>query len=333
MMETDDLSWLDDNVRARALETLKALFANSPLCMMTFDAKGTVIGVNPYTSSFAGQCQSVYQGINMLEHPVLRRLGWTDLLQRVLAGESIEVSDTRWVTLFSGEERYVDVTVAPILVDKRVVGGVAFLTDATAKHRAEGVKLVKARQARELELFLARDIGQPMKVLSEWSALDAPPLERTALAMVTVRELASLFEDLQQFLQLEAYRPMLSRVVFAEAMRAAGMTPLEAANSMTVTADPRLLHHVLKNLVRCGARIGGGSLSLSSRDGRVIIEIAIEGTRELLEQLLSASSLSMMESSGASSSLVAARWMVEMMGGTLQLGESGRVRIELASAD
>jgi hypothetical protein len=92
---TDDLSWLDDNVRKRAVETLKVLFAQSRICMMTFDAHGSIIGVNPHTAAFGGQPQSIYAGTNMLEHAVLRRLGWTEPLKRVLAGEAIEVTDTR----------------------------------------------------------------------------------------------------------------------------------------------------------------------------------------------------------------------------------------------
>jgi hypothetical protein len=332
----DDLSWLDDGVRARALQTLKALFANGPMCLMTFDAHGTVIGVNPHASSFGGQGQSAYQGLNMLEHPVLRRLGWTDALKRVLGGSAIEISDTRWVTLFSGEERYVDVTAAPIVVGEVVVGGIACLVDATAKHRAATVKQNKEQQARELERFLACDVAQPLRILVDWSKLPAPQVENTALAMVTVGELAGLFDDLQHFLKLGAYQPELNRVVVADAMRVAGMTQLTAVNDAApsaVLADPRLLRRALQNVLRCCSRIGGGSSSVTVKDGRVIVEIAIDGTRALLERLLGANSLAMLESSGADTSLVAARWMIEMMGGTLQLGAADRtLRIELASA-
>jgi PAS domain S-box-containing protein len=336
----DDLSWLDDNVRKRALETLKALFAQSRICMMTFDAHGTIIGVNPHTAAFGGQKQSIYCGTNMLEEPLLRRLGWTELLKQVLAGEPIEVTDTRWVTLFSGEERYVDVTAAPVLVDGEVVGGVACLVDATAKHRHELARESKRLQARELELFLARDIGPPLQTLKEWSTTPPEPsLESTARAMVVVGDLASLFDDLQEFLQLGAYQPKLSRVVVDEAMRAAGTAPrrrasgAESGTPPSVLADPRLLRRVLRNIGRCGARVGGGGWAVRVEDGRVLAEIEVDCSHRLLEELLTANSLSMMEASGADSSLVAARWMIEMMGGTLTVADSNSIlRINLAAA-
>jgi PAS domain S-box-containing protein len=334
----DDLSWLDDNVRKRALETLKVLFAQSRICMMTFDAHGTIIGVNPHTAAFGGQTQSIYCGTNMLEHPVLRRLGWTEPLKRVLAGEPIEVTDTRWVTLFSGEERYVDVTAAPVVVDGEVVGGVACLVDATAKHRHELARESKRLQARELELFLARDFGPPLQTLKEWSRTPEPALEATARGMVAVGDLASLFDDLQEFLQLGAYQPKLSRVVLEEAMRAAGTAPRPANGAKSsappsVLADPRLLRRVLRNIGRCGSRIGGGGWAIHVQDGRVLAEIEVGCSHQLLEELLTATSLSMMEASGADSSLVAARWMIEMMGGTLTVVDSNSIlRINLAAA-
>jgi hypothetical protein len=293
--------------------------------------------VNPYTASFGGQEQAVYRGVNMLEHAILRRLGWTEALKRVLNGESIEVSDTRWVTLFSGEERFVDVNAAPIVVDGKVVGGVACLVDATDKHRGAAMRESKRLQQRELELFLTRDVGRPLGALTTWSKKTASSPDETARAMVAVTELVALVDDLQDFLQLGAYQPKLTRVVVVDVMRAAGSPPRIAStgdgSSIAVMADPRLLRRAFENILRCGGRMGGGRGLVSRSDGRVLIEIEVDGSPPLLQELLGANSLSMMEASGADASLAAARWMIEMIGGTLTVSESSSLLIiDLAGA-
>jgi hypothetical protein len=60
-------------------------------------------------------------------------------------------------------------------------------------------------------------------------------------------------------------------------------------------------------------------------EGHARIEESVDASRPQLEELLAASSLSMLEAAGAGSSLVAARWMIEMMGGTLTVRDGGSI--------
>src|SRR5690348_10929592 len=106
---------------------LQVLFASSRICVVTFDSKGVIVGVNPQTAGLGGRPIACYQGVSLRDHPVLRRLGFSEELGRVLEGETLEITDTRWVTLFSGEERWVDVLAGPVVMEDRVVGGVAYL--------------------------------------------------------------------------------------------------------------------------------------------------------------------------------------------------------------
>ena len=62
--------------------------------------------------------------------------------------------------------------------------------------------------------------------------------------------------------------------------------------------------------------------------------LGVECSVALLEELLTATSLSVAEADGAQGSLAAARWMIEMIGGTLSVRRDlpGLV-VELAAAE
>jgi hypothetical protein len=319
--EDTDLSWLDEDVRRGAADMLQVLFSSSRICLVTFDAEGTIVGVNPQTASFGGQPSARYQGVQLLHHPILKRLGWTGELEQVLAGETVEWTDTRWVTLFSGEERFVDILAGPVMAHGRVVGGVIYLVDSTDKHRAVEAETANRRRTRELEVFLARDVAKLVTALHGWSRTQTPSLQETATAMETVAELSDLLDDLLQFVQLGTYKPTLERLPLVEVLRASGLanhvrTPA-AAEPLAVLADRRLLRRVLRNLSRFSLRTGASGWQLETRDGRTRLTLKVDCSELLLRELLTASTLTITEADSANESLAAARWMVEMMGGSL----------------
>src|SRR2546421_7456378 len=102
--DEEDLSWLDDHVRARALELLQVLFSSSRISVVTFDSDGVIVSVNAQTAALDGRATDYYRGVNLLEHPILQRLGWSQAIERVLKQETVELTDSRWVTLFTGED-------------------------------------------------------------------------------------------------------------------------------------------------------------------------------------------------------------------------------------
>lgn len=335
----EDLSWLDDRIKRSAAEMLRVLFVSSRISVITFDAGGVILSVNAQTAQLGGRNDvDVYRGVNLLSHPIFERLGWAAHLRRVLEGETVELTDSRWVTLFGAEERYIDVIAGPITVEERVVGGVAYLIDATAHHRSLVAEATKRKRSRELEVFLARDVGETLAPLAAWAGQRTTTPEETARAMVGMSELSSIFDDLQQFVQLESYQPVLSRVPVLEALSGAGIKSPprmpDGETPLAVTADSRLLRRVLRNVIQFSARMGGCGWSVQIKDGRVLLRAHVEGSHQLLKELLTPSSLSSTEADGAAASLAAARWMTEMMHGTLTANESEPIIVlNLPAAD
>lgn len=315
----EDLSWLDEGLRKSALEMLDVLFSSSRVSLITFDATGTIVGVNPHMLAFDGRIDSPYRGVNLLSNLVVRRLGWSESIERVLAGQTVETTDSRWVTIFSHEERYVDVIAGPVVVNDKVIGGIAYLIDSTQKHRAEKAESANRRRARELEAFLARDVASLIGALEAWSRSEDPSPRETTTAMATVEELSAALSDLLHFIQLETYRPSVERVLLADIVStlARRTATLLVTDGIAVIADRMLLRRVLRNLLQFSTRHYGGTWSVSKYDGRVLIEIPIEGSLEWLKQLLIANPKSTAEADSASESLAAARWMAEALGGEL----------------
>lgn len=321
-----DLSWLTEEIRARGLETLTALFASSHICLATFDREGFVLAINAHTLAFGGQQPAVkYLGMNVLEHPILRRLGWSRLVERALAGESVEVTDSRWVTLFTGEERWVDVTVTPVTIDGVVVGGVACLIDTTVRHWALAREAALRAQMQELVLYMTRDLARPIAYLRD----------RTDDKVFgdAIAHLGTLLDDLREFLQVGSMQPRRQKLSLSAALLAAGVAP-RAGAELYVYADPRLLRRALTNLASFASRSGGGLSATVQRSGQVAVSFAVGASQRLLEALLGASSLSAAEAAGADDSLAAARWMIELMGGALTASEDGHLlELQLPAAD
>ncbi|HZS39768.1 MAG TPA: PAS domain S-box protein [Polyangia bacterium] len=334
--QDDDLSWLDEGLRQSALEMLEVLFASSHVSLITFDADGTIVGVNPHMLAFEGRAESRYQGVNLLTNLIVRRLGWSDAIRRVLSGETVEMTDTRWVTIFSREERYVDVIAGPVMTNGKTIGGIAYLIDSTDKHRAEKAESAHRRRARELEAFLARDVANLIGVLEGWSRSQAPSTKDMARAISAIEELSTVLDDLLHFVQLGTYRPNVERILLADAVR--GLTSPAGSvletGGIAVMADRRLLRRVLRNLIQFGARHPAGPWSLTTNDGRVIIEIPVEGSSPWLKQLLVANPKSAAEAESADESLAAARWIAEALNGDLTASDRRQsLLLNLPAAD
>jgi hypothetical protein len=311
---------------------LDVLFGSSRVCLITFDAEGTIVGVNPHTAAFDGRLESPYRGVGLLSNVLIRRAGWAEPIKRVLAGETIELTDSRWVTLFSREERYVDVIAGPIIVKGKVIGGIAYLVDSTTKHRAEVVDSVNRKRARELEVFLARDVAGLIGALEGWSRSQPPSNSDTSLALATIEELSTVLDDLLHFIQLGTYHPSIERVLLADAAR--GLPAVADMDGIAVMADRRLLRRILRNLADFSARRAGGRWSVSSKDGRVVIEIPVEAPQKWLREILIANPASAAEADSAPDSLAAARWMAETLNGGLTVSTTRpSLTLNLPAAD
>jgi PAS domain S-box-containing protein len=338
--DDEDLSWITDNIRQCATEMLDVLFASSRICLIVFDAKGIIQGVNPYAESFGGQPQAQYRGVSLVDHLVLRRLGWSQQIKRVLDGETVELTDTRWVTLFSGEERYVDMIAGPVMVQRSVIGGVAYLVDSTSKQRAAAAELAHRRRLRELEVFLAHDVAALVASLQAWSGRASPSDADTAVVKASITDLSSLLDDLLQFVQIGTYKPRPQRTLLLDVLRAAGLGK-ELRNgdagglgSMAVFADARLLRRVLRNVIRFCMNAGRVEWKAEAKDGKTRLCFDVDIPEPMVGPLLTATSLSMAQAEDAQSSLAAARWMMEMMGGSLTVRrERPRLLLELPTAD
>jgi PAS domain S-box-containing protein len=334
--EADDLSWLDEPTRASCTETLRALFARSHVSMLSFDERGRVVNINAHIADFGGEPSARYRGVNLLEHPVLRRLGWSDIARRVLAGEKVDVTDTQWVTLFGGEERFVDLSAGPIVEDGRVVGGVGCMVDATVRHRALAAAASKRQQARELEELLVREVDPLMSALEEWARSGSPPsAAATARALATVPALSALIEDVRAFVRLEAFRPLPVAVELTQLTREAGAkSPARMVVGATrVFGDLRLLRRALVNLMRFAQHGGDGAWWVENRNGRVELSLRTGASAALLKELLAVSKLSISESPGPEQSLAAARRMIEMSDGEVRVdGESSVLVVSLPAA-
>jgi PAS domain S-box-containing protein len=335
MAESDgeDLSWLDEGVRKSALEMLEVLFASSRVSVITFDADGVIVGVNPHMLAFDGRLESPYRGVNLLTNLILRRIGWGDAIQRVLAGETVEHSDTRWVTIFSGEERWVDVIAGPVMVDGKVIGGIAYLIDRTEKHRIERVASANRRRAHELEEFLANDVARRIERLERWARTPPPA---AGSPMPTIEELSAVLDDLQSFIQLGTYQAQVERVLLTDAAHDLHCPHAEVLDTggIAVMADRRLLGRVLHNLDRFADRHPAGAWSISRCDGRVVIEIPVGGSAGWLERLLVPTRRATVEAESADDSLAAARWMAEALNGELIVSQARQaLLLNLPAAD
>lgn len=319
----DDLSWLDDGLRKSALEMLEVLFASSRVSVITFDADGVIVGVNPHMLAFDGRVESPYRGVSLLTNLIVRRLGWADPIRRVLAGDTVELTDTRWVTVFSREERWVDVIAGPVMVKDKVIGGIAYLIDSSEKHRSEQAESTNRRRARELEAFLARDVAELIGALETWSRKQTPTSRDLGPAMSTIDELSAVLDDLLHFVQLGTYHPVVERVLLTDAAR--GLRCQQATvlttGGIAVMADRRLLRRVLCNLDKFARRHPAGSWSVTRCDGRVSIEIPVDGSAEWLERLLVPARRESVEAESADDSLAAARWMAEALSGDLVVAQ------------
>ena len=291
---------------------LQVLFASTRICVVTFDSRGEIVGVNPQTAGFGGRAVEHYRGVSLREHPVLRRLGFGEALDRVLDGETVELTDSRWVTLFSGEERFIDVIAGPVIVEARVVGGIAYLVDVTRAHRAERIEAARRQHARELHALLLHDVSRRVSALAGDSSAE---------------ELERAIDDLVELLELESYRPLLERVLLDGTLG-----PLDGGGpDVAVFADARLLKRLIANINRFRLRAGGGRWRVVRGDGRVALECTLTRVDRLSPRLLSADG-GACEEEGAEHGLAAARWMAECMGGTL-CTDGATLRLELPAAD
>jgi hypothetical protein len=103
---------------------------------------------------------------------------------------------------------------------------------------------------------------------------------------------------------------------------------------IVASADPWLLRRVLHNLWRFSRRMGGTGWKIEQREGRVLLSVGVDGSHELLKELLTATSLSATEADTVEASLAAARWMIEMMNGTLTVSEGQPIlHLSLPAAD
>lgn len=327
MADVNDITWIDEHVRHSAVEMLGILFESSRACVITFDGQGTIIGVNPQTAAFDGRARPVYAGVSLFEHPILVRLGFQPELKRVLAGDTVEITDSRWVTLFSREERFVDIVAGPVTVGGTVVGGVAYLFDATARHLAERAAEQRKRRARELEAFLVRDVASLVDAIEAGEQPDGALPE----AMATLR---SAIDDLMQFIRLEGYSPSIRRVPLVEVVRGLphgeGHATVEGA---AVYADPRLLRRILRNVIALRLKVGGSGWTVSRDDGRVRLTCRLSVPASRLRELLGPSE-SALDGDSAERSLAAARWMAEIMNATLDVtGDPAILCLDLPAAD
>jgi PAS domain S-box-containing protein len=332
--EDDGADWLTSELRADCGDVLKALFSLGHACIVAFDVEGRITSINDYALAFGGSLPARYKGVSLLEHRVLQRLGWSDVIRRVLDNERVELTESRWVTLFGNEERYVDVSAGPILHEERVVGGVAVLVDATARHRAQAALEAKTRQMREVARFLARDVGTPLGVLVAWAKSGAAD---EAQAKVAVDDVVSQLEDVRALLDVATFVPKAKRVRLLDVLRGArvkeptqrssGAPPAE----LFVEVDERLLRRAVQIITRLSTRMGAGGWSLETRPGRVAVIFEVGGSQALLSALLDATALSTAESASGDASLAAAKWMLELMDCRLTAGD-GQLTIDLPTA-
>jgi hypothetical protein len=318
-MENPEDDWLDEKVRLAATEMLEVLFDSSRIGVVTFDSKGIIVGVNPQTAEVGGREMGRYRGVSLREQPILRRLGFGDELDRVLEGDTVELTDTRWVTLFSGEERWIDIIAGPVVMEDRVVGGVAYLVDSTQVHMAAQAQSAKRRRARELTGFLARDVASQMQVLARWA--EQPGSD----AGEAMSDLRAMLEDLNYFLHIETWEPDIQRFCLERQLTNNG-------GPIAVMGDPRLFRRILSILNQFRLREGGGRWQVEVLDGHVTLESKFPHGTRLPEKLLSAQHAARPENEPADNSLAAARWMAELMGGTLTIC-AGALRFVLPAAD
>jgi hypothetical protein len=204
-----------------------------------------------------------------------------------------------------------------VVLEGRVVGGVAYLVDSTKVHAAAKAEEARRGRARELTGFLARDVGMQMQSLARWAE---QPGSDAAEAMIDLR---SMLDDLNYFLRIETWEPEIQRFVLDKTL-----SPEELA----VVGDPRLLRRIVSIVNQFRLREGGGRWEAHRSDGHVTLECCFPHGTHLPERLLSAQHAARPENERADSSLAAARWMAELMGATLTVG-GGALRLELPAAD
>lgn len=208
-------------------ETFEALFKNSPLAIVQFDAHHRVLSINEAFSNLFDYKSEEALGLEvdlLVSDENLRNEVGTYSMQ-VLKGNNVKVRGRR--TGKYHREILVDITGVPVIINDEVVGGFAIYDDVTsqvdnhrellkAKERAEAANVAKsnflANMSHEIRTPMNGLIG--MIQLMEMSALNEEQAKNLELMKISSNALLNVVNDILDYTKIEMGRVTLASQIF-----------------------------------------------------------------------------------------------------------------------
>ncbi|MBI5253444.1 MAG: PAS domain S-box protein [Euryarchaeota archaeon] len=121
----------------RTKDFLDGIVKNAPVGIFTTDKNGVITSANPMHLKMMGE-KRVEQalGLNVLELPTIKALGWDKLFRKALQGKPFELHNVKYTSIY-GKTLYLTARCTPLKSENEVEGLLAVMEDVTQQAKLE----------------------------------------------------------------------------------------------------------------------------------------------------------------------------------------------------
>jgi two-component system cell cycle sensor histidine kinase/response regulator CckA len=139
LVDITDWVMIEDKLRQNE-ELYRGVFQSVPVSLIVLDREGNYIDINPFHINHIGKGKTAredYIGTNVFHRSSIVKAGIADHFKRLLAGETILLTDLYFPTTTGGTEAYFNISGVPLLKNGEINGAVMIVEDITERQLAE----------------------------------------------------------------------------------------------------------------------------------------------------------------------------------------------------